>query len=68
MDVDPLTALLTLFAFEKCTGCQLTDKQIFDGDLKTLLLPEDFSNAEKVLTFYYFLVVHWVQMSPNFFD
>ena len=50
-DVDPLTALLTLFAYEKRTGKILTDKQIQDGDLRDLLQPEDFENAEKVLAF-----------------
>ena len=65
MDVDPLTALLTLFAFNKYTGCQLTDQQIHDGDLKNLLLPEDFSNTEKVLTLYHSLAIHRVQMSSD---
>ena len=54
-DVDPLTALLTLFAYEKRTGKILTDKQIHDGELRDLLHPEDFENAEKVLAFLYFL-------------
>ena len=53
-DVDPLTALLMLFAYEKRTGKILTDKQIQDGDLRDLLQPEDFENAEKVLAFLYF--------------
>ena len=53
-DVDPLTALLTLFAYEKRTGKILTDKQIHDGELRDLLHPEDFENAEKVLAFLYF--------------
>ena len=54
-DVDPLTALLTLFAYEKRTGKILTNKQIHDGELRDLLHPEDFENAEKVLAFLYFL-------------
>ena len=56
-DVDPLTALLTLFAYEKRTGKILTNKQIQDGELRDLLQPEDFENAEKVLAFLYFLFV-----------
>ena len=56
-DVDPLTALLTLFAYEKRTGKILTDKQIHDGELHDLLQPEDFESAEKVLAFLYFLFV-----------
>ena len=56
-DVDPLTALLMLFAYEKRTGKILTDKQIQDGELRDLLQPEDFENAEKVLAFLYFLFV-----------
>ena len=55
--MDPLTALLMLFAYEKRTGKILTDKQIQDGDLRDLLQPEDFENAEKVLAFLYFLFV-----------
>ena len=58
-DVDPLTALLTLFAYEKRTGKILTNKQIHDGELRDLLQPEDFENAEKVLAFLYFLFV-WI--------
>ena len=53
----PLTALLTLFAYEKRTGKILTNKQIQDGDLRDLLQPEDFENAEKVLAFLYSLFV-----------
>ena len=56
-DVDPLTVLLMLFAYEKRTGKILTDKQIQDGDLCNLLQPEDFENAEKVLAFLYFSFV-----------
>ena len=59
-DVDPLTALLTLFAYEKRTGKILTDKQIQDGDLRDLLQLEDFENAEKVLAFifiYLFIII-----------
>ena len=55
--MDPVTALLTLFAYEKRTGKILTDKQIQDGDLRDLLQPEDFENAEKVLAFLYSLFV-----------
>ena len=55
--MDPLTALLMLFAYEKRTGKILTDKQIQDGDLRDLLQLEDFENAEKVLAFLYSLFV-----------
>ena len=55
-DVDPLTALLMLFAYEKRTGKILTDKQIQDGNLRDLLQPEDFENAEKVLAFIYLFI------------
>ena len=55
--MDPLTALLMLFAYEKRTGKILTDKQIQDGNLWDLLQPEDFENAEKVLAFLDFLFV-----------
>ena len=55
--MDPLTALLMLFAYEKRTGKILTDKQIQDGNLHDLLQPEDFENAEKVLAFLYSLFV-----------
>ena len=52
MNIDPLTALLTLFAYEKWTGSILTDEQIRAGHLKDLLTAEDFTNAEKVLTYF----------------
>ena len=42
-----------LFAYEKRTGKILTDKQIQDGNLRDLLQPEDFENAEKVLAFFF---------------
>ena len=49
--MDPLTALLTLFAYERRTGKILTDQQIRDGELKDLLCAEDFESAEKVITY-----------------
>ena len=49
MGIDPLTALLALFSYEKHTGQTLTDKEICDGQLSTLLKPEDFISAAKVL-------------------
>ena len=54
--MDPLTALLTLFAYERRTGKILTDQQIRDGELKNLLCAEDFESAEKVTT--YSLLIH----------
>ena len=46
--MDPLTALLTLFAYERCTGQVLTGTQLHSGELKDLLKPEDFEDAENV--------------------
>ena len=54
--MDPLTALRTLFAYERRTGKILTDQQIRDGELKNLLCAEDFESAEKVTT--YSLLIH----------
>ena len=56
--MDPLTALLTLFAYERRTGKILTDQQIRDGELKNLLCAEDFESAEKVTTYSFLLLIH----------
>ena len=47
--MDPLTALLALYSYEKCIGLVLTDEQICAGQLPTLLKPEDFTSVTKVL-------------------